>query len=64
MTTWEYKIEYGPFPGLVEPGGLGVTLTKRGEEGWELVTIYTAPPDKRTPQQDKACLLIFKRARG
>ncbi len=57
MTIWEYQIDVGmSLGGSTEANELQSQLDKRGQEGWELVTILPRSLTKETE-----ILLIFKR---
>ncbi|MBM2825780.1 MAG: hypothetical protein HW402_1444 [Dehalococcoidales bacterium] len=56
MTVWEYQIDRGlyTFGGRLTPEELQERLNKRGEDGWELVSILSMTE----PRED---WWIFKR---
>ena len=57
MTIWEYQIDVGMSLGeSTEANELQSQLCRRGQEGWELVTILPRSPTKETE-----IILIFKR---
>ena len=57
MTIWEYQIDVGmSLGGSTESNELQAQLEKRGQEGWELVTILPRSITKQTEM-----MLIFKR---
>jgi hypothetical protein len=57
MTIWEYQIDVGmSLGGSTEAKELQSQLDKRGQEGWELVTILPRSITKETEM-----MLIFKR---
>jgi hypothetical protein len=58
MAIWEYQIDVGMSLGeSTEANELQSQLSKRGQEGWELVTILP-----RSIAKETQIMLIFKRS--